>query len=93
MTAFRLLRIAGIAIAFKFVFDLSQAATAARNAGETTPGIGWAVGVLSLLFLVSAFVSERMKGPEASVQKDLLWGLGVGGLVAVATRLLAFGSS
>jgi hypothetical protein len=89
VTSFRLLRILAIAVGFWFVFGVSQAATAARNAGQTTPGIGWAIGVLSVLFLVSAFVAERMQSSEADVRKDFLWGLGAGGLAIVAGRLAA----
>jgi hypothetical protein len=46
-----------------------------------------------MFFLISAFVSERMQGPEANARKDFLWGLGSGGVVAVAARLLGIGSS
>ncbi len=85
----RLLRIAGIAAAFFVAFTVSQAATAARNAGETIPGIHFAIGALSLFFLVGAYATERTQGPEQNVRKDLLWGLGAGGLVIVANRLLS----
>lgn len=88
MTAFRLLRIVAIAIGFYFVFNLSQRITAERNAGATLPGIEWAIGGLSVVFLAGAFVSERAIGPEGNPRKDLLWGLGSGGLVIAATRIL-----
>ena len=88
MTAFRLLRIAGIAIGFWFVFNWSQRLTAERNAGATLPGIEWAIGALSLVFLAGAFVTERAIGPEGNPRKDLLWGLGGGGLAIAASRIL-----
>lgn len=88
MTAFRLLRIAAIAIGFYFAFNVSQRVTAERNAGQTLPGIEWAIGGLSIVFLVGAFVSERAIGPDGDPRKDLLWGLGSGGLVIAATRIL-----
>ncbi len=84
--AVRLLRIAGIAIAFVVVFTLSQRATLARS-GETVPGTLWAIGALSVFFVVAAFANESTQGPEANVRKDLLWGLGAGGILAIVTHL------
>jgi hypothetical protein len=89
MSVVRVIRIVAIAIAFFVAFNVSQAATAARNAGETAPGIGIAIGVLSLFFLVGAFVNEKTQGPEMDTRKDLLWGLGSGGLAIVASRIIA----
>jgi hypothetical protein len=89
VTPFRLLRIAGFATAFFVAFTVSQAATAARNAGETVPGIHFAIGALSLFFLTGAYATEVSQGPELNVRKDLLWGLGSGGLAIVANRLLS----
>lgn len=89
MTPLRLLRIVGIAAAFFAAFTVSQAATAARSAGETVPGIHFAIGALALFFLVGAYATERTQGPEQNVRKDLLWGLGTGGLTIVAHRLLS----
>ena len=86
MTALRLVRAAAIALAFAFAFALSQRATLARE-GETLPGISWAIGALSALFLVSAIVVERTQGPEANLRKDLMWGLAVGGIVIILSRL------
>lgn len=88
MTAFRLLRIFGIAAAFFVAFNLSQAATAARNAGETVPGIGIAIGALSVFFLIGAFANETTQGPEMNARKDLLWGLGGGGIAITVARLV-----
>ena len=88
MTPVRLLRIVGIAAAFFLAFTMSQAATAARNAGQTVPGIHFAIGALAVFFLVGAYATERTQGPELDVRKDLLWGLGAGGLTIFAHRLL-----
>jgi hypothetical protein len=82
----RLVRIAAIAFGFAFVFAASRYATAARG-GEDLPGISWALGVLCALFISSAIVSERMRGPEANLQKDVLWGLAAGGLITIISRL------
>lgn len=88
VTPLRLLRIAGFAAAFFVAFTVSQAATAARSPGETVPGIEYAVGALSFFFLMGAYATELSQGPEMNLRKDLLWGLGAGGLVIVVHRLL-----
>jgi len=88
MTFVRVLRIAAIAMGFYVVFGISQAATAARNGGETVPQVAIAIGVLSIFFLVGALATEKTKGPEMDPQKDLLWGLSSGGLAIVASRLV-----
>jgi amino acid transporter len=84
--AVRVLRIVGVALAFVAVFTISQRATLARG-GETAPGTLWAIGALSVFFLVGAFATESSQGPEANVQKDLLWGLGLGGILGIAVRV------
>lgn len=89
MTPFRLARIVGIAAAFVVAFRVSQAATAARNAGETVQGIHFAIGALSVFFLIGAIATEKTEGPEMNTRKDLLWGLSSGGAVIVALRLLS----
>jgi hypothetical protein len=89
VTPLRLFRIVGFAAAFFIAFTMSQAVTAARNAGETVPGIHYAIGALSFFFLVGAYATERTQGPEQNVRKDMLWGLGSGGLAIVASRLLS----
>ena len=86
MTAQRLARIAAFALGFWALFTFSQQATLARE-GTTLPGLSWVVGALSLLFLISAVVSERMQGPEANLRKDMLWGLAAGGLAIILHRL------
>ena len=88
MSFFRLVRIVGIAVAFFVAFNVSQAATAARNAGQTVPGMGIAIGALSVFFLIGAIVTEQTQGEEMNPRKDLLWGLSSGGLAIVASRLL-----
>lgn len=90
MTPVRLLRIGGIAVAFATLFTLSQAVTAAQ-AGSNVPGTRWAVGVLTLLFLVRAIVTEWSRGPEENLQKDILWGLAGGGIGGILATTLALG--
>jgi len=87
MTALRLARIAGIAFALVVVFTLSQRATIAKT-GESVPGTLWALGALCVFFLVGALATEASQGPEADVRKDLLWGLGFGGIVSIVLRLV-----
>jgi hypothetical protein len=89
VTPLRLLRIAGFAAGLFVAFTVSQAATAARNAGATVPGIHYAIGALSIFFLVGAWATEQSEGPDMNVRKDMLWGLGSGGLAIVANRLLS----
>jgi hypothetical protein len=89
VSLFRLVRIVGFAVAFFVAFNVSQAATAARNAGETVPGIGIAIFVLALFFLLGAVVTEKTQGEEMNPRKDLLWGLSSGGLAIVAGRMLS----
>lgn len=86
MILLRLVRIAAIAFGFAFVFAFSRYATAARG-GEDLPGISWALGVCCALFIASAIVSERTRGREANLQKDVLWGLAAGGLITIISRL------
>jgi len=89
VTPLRLLRIVAFAAAFFAAFTVSQAATAARSGGETVPGIHFAIGALSVFFLVGAYATEQTQGPELNVRKDMLWGLGSGGIAIVASRLLS----
>lgn len=88
MSPLRLLRVVGIAAAFFVAFSVSQAVTAAR-AGETIDGIHYAIGALAAFFLVGAWATEQTQGPEQNVRKDLLWGLGIGGLTIFAHRLIS----
>jgi hypothetical protein len=84
----RLLRIVGFAAGFFVAFSASQAATVARSPGETVPGIHYAIGALSFFFLLGAYATEQTQGPEQNVRKDMLWGLGSGGVAIVVHRLL-----
>jgi len=81
----RFLRIAAVAIGFAFIFNLSQQVTRARGE-EAVPGISWALGVISLIFAASAVISERTRGPEANLQKDVLWGLAAGSVITIILR-------
>jgi len=81
----RLARIAAVAGGLIFLFHLSQQAGAVRG-NEEVPGKLWAIGILSLLFFVRALVTERTRGPEDVLQKDLLWGLSLGGLSTILMR-------
>ena len=89
MTPFRVVRIVGIAVAFFAAFTVSQAVTVARSGGEAAPGMVPAIGVLSLFFLAGAWATEQTQGPELNSRKDLLWGLGSGGVAIVVGRLLS----
>ena len=86
MIVLRLLRIFAIALGFACLFALSRSATAARG-GEDLPGISWALGVVSVIFIASAAISERIRGAEANLQKDFLWGLAAGGIITIISRL------
>jgi hypothetical protein len=88
VTPLRLLRILGIGAAFFGAFEVSQAATKART-GETVPGIHYAIAALAVFFLIGAWATEQTQGPESNVRKDLLWGLGTGGVAIFAHRLMS----
>jgi hypothetical protein len=87
MRAIRVLRITGIAVVLPVLFTISQRASVARG-NEQIPGISWALGAVSALFLVRAIVTEHSQGPEESLQKDLLWGLAAGGILTIITRVV-----
>ena len=82
----RALRIAAVAAVLPLLFALSQRVSEARG-NPPIPGINWALGVLSVIFLVRAAVTERFRGPEANVQKDFLWGVAAGGIMTILSRL------
>ena len=86
MLLLRLVRIAAIAFGFAFLFAFSRHLTLERG-GEDLPGISWALGVFSAIFAGSAIVSERLRGPEANLQKDFLWGLAAGCIITILSRL------
>lgn len=82
----RLLRIAAIATALAMLSRLSAQAGEARG-NEPVAGIAWTFGVLAVFFGLRALVIERTKGVEENFQKDLLWGLTAGSIVALLLRL------
>jgi hypothetical protein len=84
----RALRITVIAIVLPLLFTISQRVSAARG-NEPVPGISWALGVVSGLFLVRAIVTERTLAGEESLHKDLLWGVAAGGCLTIVTRWLS----
>ncbi len=86
MIVLRLLRIAVIALAMSSLLNWSQQATLERS-GETVPGVDWALGVLALIFLVTASATEWTRRFESDLQKDLIWGLGTGCFVTLVCRL------
>jgi hypothetical protein len=83
--AMRALRIAAVAAAVPLVFSVSQRVGAASG-NEEVPGLFWAIGVLSFIFLLRAVATEWSAGPEAVRMKDLLWGLSAGGWLTVLIR-------
>jgi hypothetical protein len=85
VTPIRWLRIGLIAAVMVALYNLSQQMGEVMG-NEPVPGVAWSLGALSLVFLLRAAVTERFRGAEADWQKDLLWGLGGGGLLAIVTR-------
>lgn len=85
MSLLRWLRIVLIAATLVFLFNVSQTVGEMRG-NPPVPGLSWSLGVLSLLFVFRAAVTEYGRGPEANLQKDLLWGLGAGGVLAILSR-------
>ena len=84
---FRVARIVCFAVVLPAVFTWSRQVAAARGQ-EPVPGLSAALGVVSLLFLVRAVVTESTQGPNANLEKDLLWGLGGGGIVTILLQWL-----
>jgi len=81
----RFLRVVAFIVALPVLFALSQRVSEARN-NEPLPGLNWALGVLAALFLLRAAVTEWSRGPEANLQKDLLWGVGLGAIATIVSR-------
>ena len=81
----RALRITAVAAALPLLFTLSQRISAARG-NEPVPGLSWALGVISGLFLVRAIVTERSLGAEQALQKDVFWGVAAGGILTILVR-------
>jgi hypothetical protein len=82
MRLIRLVRIAGVAMLLTFLFVQSQRITLARE-GETVPGLAMALAAVSSLLLIRAAVTEWTDGPARNFEKDILWGLGLGGVGAM----------
>jgi hypothetical protein len=80
-------RIAGIGAGITYLFQLSRSAGIARGQEEPA-GMLWAIGVLTVLFSVRAFVTEKTAGPEQDRQKDFLWGLAIGCSLTMLIRLI-----
>ena len=85
----RLLRAGAIALGFLYIFILSRRATVARG-GQDLPGLSVALGLLSLIFYAGAIAAERVRGADARLQSDLLWGLGSGCVLAILWRAGVF---
>lgn len=85
MRPVRFLRIGVVAGALVLLYTLSQQAGEVLG-NEPVPGVAWSLAALSAVFLVRAAVTEYGRGPEADLQKDFLWGLGAGGLLAILSR-------
>jgi hypothetical protein len=82
----RALRIAVVAAALFYLFEVSRRAGLARGNPEL-PGTLWAIGILSFLFLLRASMSEYLRETTSVLQRDVLWGLSLGGLATIVTRL------
>jgi len=87
MIALRVLRISAIAATLVYLFHLSHQAGIDRG-NEELPGVLWAIGVLSMLFFIRAFVTEMVNEDRSAFQKDFLWGLCAGGVATILIRLL-----
>ena len=49
-----------------------------------------ALGLLSLIFFAGAIAAERVRGADARLQTDVLWGLGAGCVLAILWRAGVF---
>lgn len=86
MNTLRLLRIGAIAIALPVAFYVSQG-IATAGGKEPVEGLQWAIGALTILFFLRALATEYSTGPEANGQKDLQWGLAIGGVLTIVSRV------
>lgn len=87
MSAVRYVRVTATAALVVFLFVQSQRFTLARE-GETVPGLAPALGAISVLLLVRALVTEKVRPPGLSFEKDVLWGLALGGIGATLALFL-----
>lgn len=87
----RFTRIVGFATLLAFLFRVSREVSASWG-NEDVPGFTAAVGVVSLLFLVRAMISEFSPPKDKPVpvhERDILWGITLGAVVTMITRLVA----
>jgi Na+/H+-translocating membrane pyrophosphatase len=82
----RAVRIVGTATVLAALARLSQQLSEAWGQG-TVEGYSVALGVVSLLFLVRALVSEFASDRVSIVQRDILWGLSLGAAISMVARL------
>ena len=83
----RTARIVAVATLIAFLARLSQQIGQAQGQQEVE-GYTVALGVISLLFLVRAAATEYAGKDVHVVQKDILWGLGLGAFVSMLARLM-----
>ncbi len=83
----RLIRVGGVAVLFALLVRVSRLATAARAQGAPLPPIAGPLAAISVIVLFAALVAEKTRGPEANLQKDVLWGISLGGLGAACAIL------
>lgn len=82
----RPIRIIGTAATLAFLFRMSQQFMSARGE-EPVAGYTVALGVITVLFLVRAAVTEYAATDVSELQKDILWGLSLGSFVSMLARL------
>lgn len=85
--ALRLIRVGGVSVLFALVVRVSRLATAARAQGAPLPPIAGPLAGISVVLLLAALVTEKTRGPEGNLQKDVLWGISLGGLGAACSIL------
>ncbi len=85
MKLIRAARIGVFAAIVPVLFHVSKGITEARG-HHPPPGLSYALGVVSLLFFLRALATESSSGPEANLQKDMLWGLAAGAALAIVVR-------
>ena len=84
--AARVFRIVGVAGVLACLFHLSRQASVARG-HEEVPGMLICIGVLSFLFSLRALLAEAVHAGETNLQKDMFWGIGIGGAMTILVRL------
>jgi hypothetical protein len=84
--AARVLRIGRTLPAFSRVFVPSVASGERRARHEEVPACD-RIGVLSFLFSLRALLAEAVHAGETNLQKDMFWGIGIGGAMTILVRL------